>query len=158
MNPIKKEQDNKKIISTVKELNELNKILRDTPWVKLDKPIQTGWTKCHKLRDDCASRDDADTFKRILDTIDVSVFCRKQDFKDRKGVVMNAGLKVIRENHWVKLNWPESYKKYFLFGTYLVEYDSDSRGYAHYYSTKKSVVGFKIKQEFYFEEIGRAHV
>ena len=153
MKPNKHEDSNKKLLSAVEESYNLSKISRETPWVKLDKPIQTGWLKYHKLRDDCASRYDAQIFNTILSEIDVPVFCRKTDFKDRHGVAMNAGLKVIRQNVWDNLNWPESYKKYFLFGTYLVDWDCDDGRVPCYIQNKKQVTGYKIKQAFYFEEV-----
>jgi hypothetical protein len=153
MKPNKKEEANKELLAAVKESNELYKVRRDTPWVKLDKPIHTGWTKCHVLRDDCKARSDADVFKRILGVIDVPIFSRRKDFKVRNGIVMNAGLRVIRENAWDKLEWPESFKKYFLYGAYFVEWDMESRYRPTHYPNKKLVVGFKLKQEFYFEEV-----
>ena len=149
----KKEEANKELLAVVREIDELRKIVYDAPWIKLDKPIQTGWTKLHVLRDDCKARADADIFKRILGVIDVPIFSRRKDFKDRHGIVMNAGLRVIRENYWDKLEWPESYKKYFLFGTYLVEWDMETRYVPTYFVNRKHVVGFRMKQEFYFEEI-----
>lgn len=152
MKPNKKEEANKKLLAVVAEYCELNKVTRNAPWVKLDKPIQTGWTKHHRLREDCSVRSDAAIFKTILKEIDVPIFCRKQDFMDRKGIIMNAGLRVIRENTWDKLGWPESYKKYFLFGTYLVEWHYETTGVPTFYSQKKQIVGYKIKQEFYFEQ------
>ncbi len=142
MNRKKKDVKNKALLSAVTEMDALNKITRDAPWIKLPKPIQTGWTKTLDLRDDCKNRSDAHIYREILEKVKVNAFCRKQDFLDRKGYPIKAGVRIIRTNEWEKLGWPEHYKKYFFFGVH--EIGSSYFGQTYY------AEGYKFWQRFYF--------
>ena len=140
MNSKKQEAKNKKLYRAVMELDELRKITWNAPLIKLPKPIQFGWTKKLKLRDDCANRKDAHIYRQIMDEIQVPVFSRKQHFIDKKGQSLVPGLRLVRSNEWLKIGWPEHYKKYFYFGLHEVKTSWGTR-----YDE-----GYKFIQRFYF--------
>lgn len=141
MNSKKKEAKNKKLYRSVMELDELRKITWNAPWIKLPKPIQIGWIKKFQLRDDCKNRQDSHIYRKIMEHVQVPVFCRKQHFIDKKGQVIKPGIKLIRTKEWNNLGWPDFYKKYFYFGLHEV---GTQYGKTHYDE------GYKFIQRFYF--------
>lgn len=136
----KKESKDKALYAAVRELSELQRISWNAPLIKLPKKIQTGWTKTLVLRDDCRNRKDFAIYQTILDKVKIDVFCRKADFINSNGRPINTGIKIIRTNEWKDLNWPDSYKKYFEFGTFAVET----------YGRTQYIEGYRYWQRFYF--------
>lgn len=113
------EEKDKKIIRFCKRLYELRRAEREIPLVPLPKPIQRGFKKSFKLREDISRRNDAHIFKRILGVINTTVYCKTQDFKVKKYhsnqlTDIPHSLDYISEYEWGKLNWPQSLKKWFI--------------------------------------------
>ena len=133
-------QKQKEVVAAVIELNKLQKLSWNAPLVPLEKPIQTGWLRTFKLRDDCSRRNDAAAYKTICKEIARSCFCRKQTFLDKKGDEVKPTLRIIGEGEWDKLGWPEYYKKYFAFGNWSI----------YKYGLKQTVKGWKFWREYYF--------
>lgn len=115
---LKNKQTNKdkELLKLEREHNRLCKLSWHAPLVKLAHPYQNGWLKGFQLRDDISRRTDAAIFRRILTKINTIIFCRTKNFVKRNGETMAHDIDVIGKNEWEGLNWPEHYKKYFIFG------------------------------------------
>lgn len=143
MNLNKQLREQKKLFKLDSELNKLQRQRYEAPWVKLPKPIQTGWLKRFRLRDDCTRRSDAHCYSTILKHIGTTAFCRRKDFKYKDNEEIKLKLKIVGVGEWDNLGWPEYWKKkYFMFGTW----DIGNRFTSHY------IQGYRFFQDFYFEE------
>lgn len=112
------EELDKQLIKFSKRLNAIYKEKREMPLIPLKPPIQKGWAKHFKMRDDISRRADAKDLARILKAIDLYIYSSKPDFKAKKFTTkqredMPHDLKHIPEKSWAKLQWPEHFKKWF---------------------------------------------
>jgi len=64
------EQKEKEFLANEKRLNEIRDIIRNSPWRKLDIPIQDGWNLFLKLTPEARRRDDGERMARALSYCD----------------------------------------------------------------------------------------
>lgn len=109
----KKEVFHKKLMALIREYENINRLIRSAEPVKLDKPVQYGWKKSLRLRDDYTRRADAHVYQKLLDVCGKTVFSRNKKFLDRKGKVIEVPTLEIDILAWPRLGLPDYYKKYF---------------------------------------------
>ena len=79
----KKTEEHKRLRKIIKEYDRLStERFRVGAWVDVE-PYQRGWVRDFVLRDDVKNRSDAREFQQALDLINLTVFCRNQDFLHR---------------------------------------------------------------------------
>jgi hypothetical protein len=76
----KKFLNDKKLLKIYNELGELRYSKKNYTLQKLDKPIRDGWEKFYILRKDI-SPEKIKTLQKILDAINVKIYCKNKDFK-----------------------------------------------------------------------------
>lgn len=133
----------KEIRRLVNEFYRLRKATWEAPIVPIEKPYKNGYVKFFTLRDDYTRRVDVHDFKRILSRINNTVFSRNKDFKDKKGVIHSPNLSIIPEKQWQSFDWPEHYKKHFVFGHHTYYYGWGGKG---------TIYGYKFWREYCFTE------
>lgn len=143
------ESNDKKLIRLRKRMNELWKIKHGLPLVQLEKPIRRGFKKTFKLREDIARRKDAKDFQRILGVINQTIYCKTDDFKIKKWHNNQMEdiphvLKHIPENQWDKLDWPEHFKKWFVF---------QERHHTTKYGGNYVIKGYWFKYDYMFDAV-----
>lgn len=147
----KREEKDKEIRALVREMDELHDVIWNAPIVKLDKPYQNGWVKCHVVRDDFTRRNDAEVFHRILKKVGGSAFSRREDFKGRDGKEYGPSLYIIGENEWKTLGWPDYYAKHFHFGWHRI-YSYDGFEYGGHLRK-----GYAVLRPFCFDTVVKPH-
>jgi hypothetical protein len=80
-------KEEKKYHNLLIELDKLNKLQRELPYVKLEEPIQKGWNSYYTLRKDISKRKDANSIEEAL----------KLGFKKNKYIHSSKYVKMIRE-------------------------------------------------------------
>ncbi len=150
MRPDSKLKKDKDILAYVRELDKLNKITRDAPLVKLEKPYQNGWTKYLVLRDDYTRRADAHIYIEILKEIGEECFCRKMDFKNYNGQEYGPQLRIVGKNEWEALGWTPQHRKHFEFGRFRRDrYFGMTWG--------GNIEGYRMIKPFFLEEAIKPH-
>ena len=147
------EDKDKILIRHAKRLRELGRLRRSMEPVPLPHPIQRGFKRSFKLRDDIARRRDAHNFVRILGEINQTVYSRDGSFKVRK--FHNKQLEdvphrlaLISVHRWEKLNWPTSLKKWF-----TLKETNIATGYRRYSYAK----GYSFDYPYFFDTKTEPH-
>lgn len=104
--------------SLYKEYRKLLDVQRSAPLIEIDEPYQRGWVRFFKLRDDASRRSDAATLTEILKRVNVYQYCRKGTFmqknqKTKSYEPIGHYPKRYTIKEWSRLEWLESYRKYF---------------------------------------------
>lgn len=149
-----KKNKDKELLRNERELDGLYKRKWETPWIKLDKPIQNGYVRNLVLRDDISRRKDADVFERIRKTLNKPMYCRNADFKVRKRKSgqyeeIEHHIFPIGEGRWEKLEWPEHFKKYFTYGTkYYTHPGGYTSSFTGYWFNTDWMFDYKIEPHY----------
>lgn len=142
-----KENSDKLLLQKSRRLNELWAMEREIPLEPLPTPIQRGWKKGFKLRDDIARRRDANDLKRMLGFMNNFIYAKDQSFKAKKWHSKQMediphGLRYVPELTWDKLGWPEHFKKWFVF---------EQRIHKSKYGASYNIKGYWFKYPWMFD-------
>lgn len=148
------EEKDKKLIRLLKRLNEIGKLQRALEPVPLEKPIQRGFKKSFKVRDDFSRSRWGNDLNRIIGEINSTIYCRDPSFKMKKrhnnqkeDVPHKLGY--ISPHRWEKLDWPAHFKKWFVY--------RDKHTYQTSYGNVIFIKGYFFKHPHYFDTFVEPH-